>query len=63
MIVQLGRIIIKDLVEVASTKVLIRYMLKEVEHTWRAKFPDCQSDQFVLIVDLYSLKLKDLTNK
>ena len=63
MIVQLGRITIKDLIEVASTKVLIRYMLKEIEHTWRVKFPDCNSDQFVIIIDLFSLKLKDLTNK
>jgi hypothetical protein len=63
LLVQLGRIIIKDLMEVASTNVLIRYILKEVEHTWRCKFPDCRSEQFTMIVDLQGLKLKDLSNK
>jgi hypothetical protein len=45
-------------------------MLKEVEHTWRVKFSDCKEmvyqpgvDQMVLIVDLKSIKLKDLSNK
>jgi len=30
------------LFEIASADVLIRYMLKEVEHTWRNKFSDCK---------------------
>ena len=54
---------IKDLMEVASTTVLIRYFLKEVEHMWRVKFSDCDSDQFSIIVDLAMLKLKDLSHK
>jgi hypothetical protein len=45
-------------------------MLKEVEHTWRIKFSECQQfvhkegvDQMIIIVDLKGAKLKDLSNK
>ena len=45
-------------------------MLKEIEHTWRNKFSDCQQlvykegvEQLVLIIDLKGAKLKDLSNK
>ena len=40
-IVQFGNIKIKELLEIASADILIRYMLKEVEHTWRIKFNEC----------------------
>jgi hypothetical protein len=66
----MGQIRIKELLEVASAETLIRYMLKEVEHTWRIKFSECQQlvykggvEQLIIIVDLKGAKLKDLSNK
>ena len=35
---QVGQTKVKELLEIASAEVLIHYMLKEVEHTWRIKF-------------------------
>jgi hypothetical protein len=61
---------VKELLEVATAETLIRFMLKEVEHTWRIKFNDCKEqlypagvDQFNMIIDLKGVKLKDLSNK
>jgi hypothetical protein len=61
---------VKELLEAASTDVLIKYMLKEVEMAWRMKFSDCKDavykdgvDSMVLIIDLKGAKLKDLSNK
>lgn len=49
--------------------ILIHYFIKELEHTWRVKFPDCKEfvykggvDQIVIIIDLKGSKLKDITN-
>ena len=49
---------------------MIRYMLKEVEDTWRCKFGECRDilkksgvDSIIMIVDLNGAKLKDLSNK
>jgi hypothetical protein len=49
--------------------ILVHFFIKELEHTWRVKFPDCKEfiykkgvDQMVLIVDLKGAKLKDITN-
>ena len=60
----------KELLEVATADVLIHYMLKEIEHTWRVKFNDCKElvykagvDSLVLIIDLKGTKLKDISNK
>lgn len=54
----------------ASAETLIRYMLKEVEHTWRIKFGDCKEfvykggvEQLLVIFDLKDAKLKDMSNK
>lgn len=70
LIIQLGQLKIKELLEIASAETLIRFMLKEVEHTWRNKFSDCQElvykggvEQLIIIVDLKGAKLKDLSNK
>lgn len=61
---------IKDLLESASAETLIHYMIKEIEHTWRIKFIECQQlvnkegvEQMILIIDLKGTKLKDLSNK
>lgn len=50
--------------------VLVHYFIKELEHTWRVKFPDCKEfiykkgvDQIVLLIDLKGAKLKDITNQ
>jgi hypothetical protein len=51
-------------------EVLVHFFVKELEDTWRVKFPDCTQfvnkkgvDQIVMIVDLKGAKLKDLTNQ
>jgi hypothetical protein len=56
--------------DVATADTLIRYLLKEVENTWRVKFGECKElvhkegvEQMVMIVDLKGVKLKDLSNK
>ena len=60
---------VKELLEVASAEVLIHFMLKEVEHTWRIKFSESKEqlggspEQFILVADLKGAKLKDLSNK
>ena len=53
-----------------SLDLLAHFFIKEMEHTWRIKFPDCQEfvnkegvDQMSMIVDLKGIKLKDLSNK
>jgi soluble cytochrome b562 len=50
--------------------ILIHFLVKELEHTWRVKFPDCKEfvykhgvDQMIVIVDMKGSKLKDITNK
>ena len=53
-----------------STDLLVHFFIKELEHTWRVKFPDSKEfvykegvDQIVMIVDLKGIKLKDITNQ
>ena len=53
-----------------STDLLVHYFIKELEHTWRLKFPDCKEfihkqgvDQIVMIIDMKGVKLKDMTNQ
>jgi hypothetical protein len=53
-----------------SVDALVHFFVKELEHTWRVKFPDCKEfvhkqgvDQIVLIVDLKGAKLKDISNQ
>lgn len=48
---------------------LVHFFIKELEHTWRTKFPDCKEfvnkkgvDQIVAIVDMKGTKLKDMSN-
>lgn len=69
-ILQVGNLKVKELLEVASAEVLIHYMLKEVELTWRNRFGDCQSalgldgvDQVVLIVDMKGSSMKQIQSK
>lgn len=52
-----------------STDMLVHFIVKELEHTWRVKFPDCKEfifkggvDQIKVIIDLKGAKLKDITN-
>ncbi len=51
-------------------EVLVHFFIKELEHTWRVKFPDCKEfvhkkgvDQIKVIIDLKGSKLKDITNQ
>lgn len=53
-----------------SVDQLVHFFVKELEHTWRIKFPDCKEfvnkkgvDQIIAIIDLRGAKLKDLSNK
>ena len=53
-----------------STDLLVHFIIKELEHTWRVKFPDCKEfvfkqgvDQIKVIIDLKGTKLKDITNQ
>lgn len=53
-----------------SVDLLVHFLIKELEHTWRIKFPDCKEfvnkagvDQMVVIIDMKGAKLKDITNK
>ena len=71
MIIQAGQIKFMELMEALhkSTDLLVHFFIKELEHTWRVKFPDSKEfvykhgvDQMVLIVDLKGSKLKDITN-
>ena len=50
-----------------SIDILVHYFIKELEHTWRVKFPDCKEfvykqavDQIVLLIDLKQAKMKDM---
>ena len=59
---------LKKLLECADAKTLIKYFITEIEHTWRMKFQECKEklglpvEQILLIIDLNSLSLKDLTS-
>jgi hypothetical protein len=51
-------------------EIIVHFFIKELEHTWRVKFPDSKEfiykhgvDQMSIIVDLKGAKLKDITNK
>ena len=53
-----------------SVDLLVHFFIKELEQTWRVKFPDCKEfvnkkgvDQMLAIIDLKGAKLKDLQNK
>lgn len=53
-----------------SVDKLAHYFIKEFEHSWRVKFPDCKEfvykdgvDQIKVIIDMKGTKLKDITNK
>jgi len=52
-----------------STDILVHFIIKELEHTWRVKFPDSKEfvnkngvDQIKVIIDMKGTKLKDITN-
>ena len=53
-----------------SVDLLVHFFIKELEHTWRVKFPDCKEfvykdgvDQINVIIDMKGCKQKDLINK
>jgi len=69
---QVGQIKLMELMDSLhnSTDILVHFMIKELEHTWRVKFPDSKEfiykngvDQIVVIIDLKGTKLKDITNQ
>lgn len=71
-IIQVGQIKFMELMSTVNDSVdlLVHFFIKELEHTWRVKFPDCKEfvnkkgvDQMIAIIDLKGAKLKDLQNK
>lgn len=71
-IIQVGGIKFMELMSAVNDSVdlLVHFFIKELEHTWRVKFPDCKEfvnkkgvDQMIAIIDLKGAKLKDFTNK
>lgn len=69
-----GSIRIGPLLDCVKAELIMTYLLKELETTWRQRFPESQKkrergqgspavDQLVVILDLRALKLKDLSNK
>lgn len=72
MFIQIGQIRFMELMSAlhGSIDVLVHYFIKELEHTWRVKFPDCKEfvnkqgvDQISVVFDLKGTKLKDITNQ
>lgn len=71
-IVQFGAIRIGNLFDTCTADTIMHYIIKEIEQTWKQKFPECKAkcnsgsepvDQITVIVDLKAVKLKDLSNK
>jgi hypothetical protein len=50
-IIQIGALKVKDLLDVATAEVLIRFVLKEVEMAWRVKFAESQQYEYKPGVD------------
>lgn len=65
----MGQVKLNELLSVCNQETIIKYMYKELEHTWREKFEKgeqvakMQVDQIKLIVDMKGATLKQLTNK
>jgi hypothetical protein len=65
----LGTLKSSTLFDVVQPQSLIRFMIKEVEDTWRNKFMACSQsvgkkvDQMVMIVDLKGATLKELSSR
>ena len=66
---QMGQLKASDLLQVAPPDIISKFLLKEMEHTWREKFDKCIEakgcvvDQIRIVVDLKGASLKQLTNK
>ena len=39
-----------------------RFVVRELEHTWREKFPLTKSDQFVVLLDMKGSTLKQMAS-
>lgn len=68
-IIQMGMVKLNELLAVCNQETIIKFLYKELEHTWREKFEKCeqvskmQVDQIKLIIDMQGVTLKQLTNK
>ena len=67
--VNAGQIKLNELMAQTNPETITKFIIKELEHTWREKFDIVQTkmrvnvDQFRLVVDLKGAKLKQITNK
>lgn len=48
---QLGTINVKGLLDAVNVDTLVKYMLQEIEHTWRVKFVEIKNTEKVDAVD------------
>mmetsp|Transcript_18637 Transcript_18637/g.25136 ORF Transcript_18637/g.25136 Transcript_18637/m.25136 type:complete len:239 (-) Transcript_18637:4270-4986(-) len=64
-----GQIKLNELMAQTNPETVTKFIIKELEHTWREKFDIIQSlmrvnvDQIRIVVDLKGAKLKQITNK
>lgn len=68
-IIAMGQIKLNELLSVINQETFVKFLYKELEHTWREKFEKCeqvsnmQVDQIKLIIDMKGATLKQVTNK
>ena len=70
LIVNAGQIKLMELSQCTSPENITKWLIKELEHTWREKFDRCEQackpqkvDQIRMIIDLKGATLKQITNK
>lgn len=70
LIVNAGQIKITELLQCTNPESITKWIIKELEHTWREKFDRCEQaykpqkvDQIRMIIDLKGATLKQITNK
>lgn len=67
--VNVGQIKLTDLLQHANSATVTKFLIKELEHTWREKFDKVeevtkkQADQIRVVLDLKGATLKSITNK
>ena len=70
LIVNAGQFKLMELLQSTNPENITKWIIKEMEHTWRDKFERCEQvykpqkvDQIQLIIDLKGATLKQITNK
>lgn len=69
MFINAGQINLNEILSQTNPETVTKFIIKELEHTWREKFDVVQSllrctvDQFRIVIDMKGAKLKQITNK